>query len=179
MLLEVRSRLNLTQVFDEAGTPREIDVRMVLAASQPVACEPEGTYTRYTAAGMAPMQVEGSPTQPLGSRHGDFRGRGQPLALTKAQPPLPTSSAQPPSFGWTPCLGLDSMTPSRFPSITSQECQQMAKLYHVVPGSSWGGLPAPLEPRWQQLQCDTHVLPQRQQRQKPFNFRALQRRSKN
>lgn len=40
------------------------------------------------------------------------------------------------------------------------ECTRLRRLYQVEPGRSWGGLPAPLEPRWHKLECDRLAAPQ-------------------
>mmetsp|Transcript_12840 Transcript_12840/g.37754 ORF Transcript_12840/g.37754 Transcript_12840/m.37754 type:complete len:99 (-) Transcript_12840:30-326(-) len=35
------------------------------------------------------------------------------------------------------------------------ECARLRREYAVQPGVSWGGLPAPLEPRWREFDCDS------------------------
>jgi len=47
--------------------------------------------------------------------------------------------------------------PAAQPFSAAEECRRMQQLYQVKPGSSWGGLPAPLEPRWKEIQCDRHL----------------------
>jgi len=79
------------QVFDQDGTPRRVDVEMLLAAHQPAACSPAGA------------------------------------GYTDTPPPLPPRA----------------------------ECARLRREYAVKPGVSWGGLPAPLEPRWRELDCDS------------------------
>jgi hypothetical protein len=44
--------------------------------------------------------------------------------------------------------------------VPQDECARLRDLYQVQPGRSWGGLPAPLEPRWHKMECDRLSAPQ-------------------
>jgi len=81
----------------------------------------------------------------------DQTGATRPIDVSIILAATPPPACQPGGAGYTTSTAQRQKEHPETPRI---ECTRLRTEYRVVPGKSWGGLPASLEERWRDLDCD-------------------------